>query len=67
VLALLTQWREVGQTIVLVTHDAKVASLADRIVHIRDGRLVQETELPGRATKPSAVERLVRTGGPPPV
>jgi len=63
VLDLLTGWREAGQTIVLVTHDAKVASRADRIVHIRDGQLVQETALPGRAEPPGRVERLVQTGG----
>ena len=29
-----------GKTIVLITHDAEVASWADRVVHIRDGRLL---------------------------
>lgn len=29
-----------GQTVVLVTHDAAVAARADRVVHMRDGRLV---------------------------
>ncbi len=28
-----------GQTIVMVTHDDEVASVADRIVHMRDGRI----------------------------
>ena len=37
-----------GSTIVLITHDAEVAAWADRIVHIRDGKLLtdeQEHEL----------------------
>ena len=32
--------RDVGLTLVLVTHDPAVAALADRTIHIRDGRLV---------------------------
>jgi putative ABC transport system ATP-binding protein len=32
--------RDVGLTLVLVTHDPEVAALADRTIHIRDGRLV---------------------------
>jgi putative ABC transport system ATP-binding protein len=30
------------QTIVMVTHDARVASIADRILFISDGRIVEE-------------------------
>lgn len=31
--------REKGQTFVVVTHDAEMASIADRIVHMADGRI----------------------------
>ena len=34
--------RENGATLVLVTHDGAVASLADRLVHLRDGRIERE-------------------------
>ncbi len=34
-----------GQTIVLVTHDAKIASLADRVLFMRDGKIVRQTSL----------------------
>jgi putative ABC transport system ATP-binding protein len=34
--------RRLGQTIIMVTHDAVAASYADRIVFLRDGRLVHE-------------------------
>ena len=36
--------RDAGKTIVLITHDADVASWADRTVHIRDGRLLSDAE-----------------------
>jgi len=32
-------------TVVMVTHDHQMASLADRILEIRDGRIVKETEI----------------------
>ncbi len=38
---------ELGQTIIMVTHDAKAASFADRIVFLKDGRLVDQLKLNG--------------------
>ena|GEM_PF-4183858 len=32
--------RQFGQTIVLITHNPEVAQMADRTVHIEDGRIV---------------------------
>ena len=31
-----------GQTVVIVTHDARAASYADRVVFLRDGQIVNE-------------------------
>ena len=43
ILALLRQFnREQGQTVVLVTHDAEVGAACDRIIRMRDGRVVGE-------------------------
>lgn len=40
---------ELGQTIVVVTHDPRAASYADRLVFLRDGRLASELRFePGR-------------------
>ena len=39
ILVLLTRLNQDGQTIVMVTHDAHVAGLADRTVVLRDGRI----------------------------
>jgi putative ABC transport system ATP-binding protein len=37
---------EQGQTILMVTHAARHAAIADRLVHLRDGRVVEEQALP---------------------
>jgi len=44
VLATFKSLRDHGKTVVLITHDAEVASHADRTVHIRDGRLLTDEE-----------------------
>jgi len=36
-----------GQTLVIVTHDERIAATADRLVSMRDGALVDETRLTG--------------------
>ncbi len=47
VLGELRRLHEQGTTIVLVTHDARVATAADRLLTMRDGRVVDETMLTG--------------------
>ena len=44
VIELLSRLHTGGQTIVLVTHDSGVASAADRIVRMRDGRIAVEED-----------------------
>ena len=34
--------REFNQTIIMITHNDAIAQLADRVIHIEDGRLVRE-------------------------
>jgi len=48
VIELLSRLHHGGQTIVLVTHDSGVASAADRIVRMRDGRIAadEDSEIP---------------------
>ncbi len=58
VLDLLRDQHRAGQTIVMVTHDHRVAAAADRIVMMRDGRLVEEHHL--RAVHPMDLPGLVR-------
>jgi ABC-type lipoprotein export system ATPase subunit len=47
VLRLLDRLHADGHTIVMVTHDARVAATADRVLSMRDGRVVDETILTG--------------------
>jgi ABC-type lipoprotein export system ATPase subunit len=45
VLRLLDRLRAGGQTLVIVTHDSRIAATADRLVSMRDGAFVEETKL----------------------
>ena len=45
VLAILRELHAAGRTIVMITHDATVASAASRQIHIRDGRLYEGVAL----------------------
>jgi putative ABC transport system ATP-binding protein len=38
---------ELGQTIAIVTHDAKAASFADRVIFLMDGRIVDHLKMTG--------------------
>ena len=53
VLGLLRAARERGQTLLLVTHDARVAAAADRVITLRDGLVTDESEL--RPPRPVAL------------
>ena len=37
--------REEGMTVVLVTHDARVAAYADREVMVRDGKVIDRSDV----------------------
>jgi putative ABC transport system ATP-binding protein len=47
VLRLFDTLRESGQTLVVVTHDTRIAATADRMISMRDGAFVEETRLAG--------------------
>jgi putative ABC transport system ATP-binding protein len=50
---------ELGQTIVMVTHDPIAAGFADRIVFLADGKIVDEMEDP---TAERVLDRMKRLG-----
>jgi putative ABC transport system ATP-binding protein len=37
-----TASRDIGQTVVMVTHDATLAAAADRVLHLQDGKLTKQ-------------------------
>src|ERR1700728_1816231 len=47
VLRLFDSLRSTGQTLVIVTHDPRIAATADRLISMRDGAFVDETRLTG--------------------
>jgi putative ABC transport system ATP-binding protein len=47
--------RELGQTVVMVTHDAVAASYADRVIFLADGRIVDDMPNP---TADMVLERM---------
>lgn len=51
-MALLQSLNEAGKTLVLVTHEHDVAAFARRVIHFRDGRIVEDrpVEEPARAS-----------------
>lgn len=52
--------RELGQTIVMVTHDPVAASYADRVVFLADGKVVDQMDNP---TPGTVIDRMKILGG----
>ena len=50
---------ELGQTIVMVTHDPNAASYADRVVFLGDGKIVDEMQSPSAE---AVLDRMKRFG-----
>ena len=43
VMALLGELADAGHTIILITHDRKVAAQARRVIEIRDGEIIEDS------------------------
>jgi putative ABC transport system ATP-binding protein len=52
--------RDVGQTIVMVTHDPRAATYADTVVFLNDGRVVDQMDAPSADT---ILDRMKSFGG----
>jgi len=59
VLDLLRRYNADGQTIVLVIHDPRVASTANRIIRMRDGWIVDETRIEDRNDSKAVLSSLM--------
>jgi putative ABC transport system ATP-binding protein len=62
VLALLRSCHAAGQTIVLVSHDVRVATQTQRVLFLRDGSVVDDTRLDSASERQRAVSLMVRIG-----
>jgi putative ABC transport system ATP-binding protein len=60
VLVLLRRLHAAGQTILLVTHDPSVASIADRLITMRDGRVVDDSRMSQQEPSPGWLKELVQ-------
>jgi macrolide transport system ATP-binding/permease protein len=65
VLKILKELHREGRTIIIVTHDADVAARAERIIELRDGRVVSDrrTVTATASEPPAAVPRTTRDSG----
>jgi len=63
VVEILKQTHNAGQTIVLVTHDARVASSADRVLQMRDGQIVGEKRLENGRNPLQILSNLIQLEG----
>jgi len=63
ILGLFAELRDARQTLLLVTHDARVASIADRLLTMRDGSIVGQTRLETGMPIERVMAGLVDLGG----
>jgi putative ABC transport system ATP-binding protein len=54
---------DLGQTVVMVTHDARAAGYADRVLFLGDGRIVDELRAPTAETVLDRMKNLELQGG----
>ncbi|MFD4684595.1 ABC transporter ATP-binding protein, partial [Streptomyces sp. NPDC058461] len=59
VMRLLARFHQRGQTIVLVTHDARLASAADRVISFFDGRITDDADLDGTPSRGSGISGVL--------
>jgi putative ABC transport system ATP-binding protein len=54
--------KEYGRTVVMVTHDPRIAAYADRIVFLKDGRVVDETNLERKGAAEKIADKIKEIG-----
>jgi putative ABC transport system ATP-binding protein len=58
ILRLFAELRDSGQTLLLVTHDPRVAATAERLLTMRDGSIVEDTRLDGGLSRQAVLTEL---------
>ncbi|MDX3924381.1 MAG: MacB family efflux pump subunit [Shinella sp.] len=61
VMALLRKMNDDGHTVILITHSREVAEQADRLIEIRDGRIISDKTKRARANAEAALSLRQRT------
>ncbi len=59
IMGLLQRLNKRGLTVVLVTHESDIAAYADRVIHMRDGRIVSDTLSQPEAPPAAALEQAL--------
>ncbi len=62
VMTILKDLNKAGITVVMVTHEAEVAAWANRVIHIRDGQIVEDTSKPGIVLAKGAKHQQITHG-----
>ena len=52
---------KLGQTVIVVTHDPRAASYADRVIFLRDGRVASELRFEVKATSSQNLRQIIET------
>ena len=62
IVALLAQCNREGQTVVIVTHDVRIATQTQRVVFLRDGQLVDQAMLETPTERDRAISHMIQVG-----
>ena len=62
ILKLFAELRDAHQTLLLVTHDPRVAATADRLLSMRDGSIVEDTRLDGGISRQNVLAQIAGWG-----
>ena len=54
--------KEYGRTVVMVTHDPRIAAYADRIIFLKDGKIVDDTQLERKGAEETITDKMKEIG-----
>ncbi len=54
--------KEYGRTVIMVTHDPRIAAYADRIIFLKDGKVVDETQLERKGAVETIASKMKEIG-----
>ena len=54
--------KEYGRTVVMVTHDPRIAAYADRIIFLKDGKIVDDTQLERKGAVETITDKMKEIG-----